>query len=212
MKGQFKRVKDRFEVIGTYVRDKSVLDVGCVDARPAREKTDDRLERKPDLLFQRLTEAGADVLGIDIDREGVEILQRRGFAAQWANAEDMDLGRRFEVIVAGEIIEHMENPGRFLENMKRHLSPDGFLIISTPNPFYVQQAWKIWRYGRPSVNEDHTCWFDPITLERLLRRTGFVPVEGYWVQPPRSLLKTWKQCLRSYFSHSFLLVARPESR
>jgi hypothetical protein len=46
-------------------------------------------------------------------------------------------------------------------------------------------------------------------LKQLLERTGFQLVEGYWVQPPNKGIKTWKRMFRTYFSHSFLVVARP---
>ncbi len=204
-------VKDRFSVIKEYVRNRTVLDIGCVDSRPAKEATDDRIERKCDLLFQRIVEINPKALGVDIDKLGIDILKTKGYSVECANAENMDLGRRFDVIVAGEIIEHVENPGRFLGNMMRHLNREGVLIISTPNPFYAKQTWKIWRYGQPAINEGHTCWFDPITLDQLLDRAGFEPIEGYWIQPPGDLFKTWKQHFRVYFSHSFLRIARPKA-
>lgn len=39
----------------------------------------------------------------------------------------------FDLIFAGEIIEHLINPDIFLEEVNRILSPDGILILSTPN-------------------------------------------------------------------------------
>jgi predicted SAM-dependent methyltransferase len=122
----------------------------------------------------------------------------------------MELNQSYDVIVAGEIIEHLENPGLFLRNMRRHLKPQGKLILSTPNPFYQGQTWKIWRYGRPQNHEEHTHWQDPQTLSQLLARTGFAVVDGYWVQPDRSILKTWKRLLRPYFSHGFMVIAQPK--
>ena len=47
------------------------------------------------------------------------------------------------------------------------------------------------------------------TLGQLLKRTGFIVFDGYWVQPHPALLKTWKRLLRPYFSHTFMLLARP---
>ena len=202
-------IADRFPVIRPLITDKDVLDLGCVDAHPVREDSDIRLERKPDVLFRRIAEVNPRAVGVDIDSVGVKLLAGMGYNVQCADVETMNLQRQFDTIVAGEIIEHLENPGLFLRNMLRHLKPLGTIIVSTPNPFYVGQTWKIWRHGIPSVHDDHVHWQDPITLGQLLNRTGYEPLDGYWVQPNTNLRKTWTRLLRPYFTHSFMLLARP---
>jgi SAM-dependent methyltransferase len=203
-------VRDRFEVIGQHVGPgRQVMDLGCVDSRPARHDAKARIEYKANLLHKRIAGINPAVLGVDIDPEGVAVLNGQGYSVIVADVETMDLGRRFDTIIAGEIIEHLENPGLFLRNMRKHLKVDGVIIISTPNPFYAGSSWKIWRYGRPAVHEDHMGWQDPATLGQLLRRTGFETFAGYWVQPHPAIFKTWKRLLRPYFSHTFITLARP---
>src|SRR5204862_5621770 len=127
-----------------------------------------RIEYKHNLLFRRMVERNKDTLGIDIDAEGVEVLKGLGYQAAVGNVETMDLGKQFDTIVAGELIEHLENPGLFLRNMRRHMKTNGTLIISTPNPFYQGQSWKILRYGRPMVHEEHTNRPSTTTITQLL--------------------------------------------
>ena len=204
-------ISDRFEVIAPYIQQGDILDLGCVDSRPAKNTAQDRIDHKPNMLLKRIVETNKNTLGIDIDPAGIEVLKQMGYSAQCADVETMDLHKQFDTIVAGELIEHLENPGLFLRNMRRHLKPTGTLIISTPNPFYQGQSWKIWRYGRPMVHEDHTNWQDPTTLTQLFHRTGLEPFDGYWVQPPRSTIKTWKRLFRPYFAHGFMMLARPKN-
>ena len=202
-------LRDRMEIIEPLIRTGDVLDLGCVDARPQRHGSAERIERKPNSLHKRITQINPAALGVDFDAEGVKVLQSMGLNVVQGDVETLDLGRQFDTIIAGELIEHLENPGRFLRNMLRHLKPAGKLVISTPNPFYAAQTWKIWRYGQPAVHEDHMNWQDPTTLRQLLMRTGYQVESLYWIQPHPALLKSWKRLLRPWFSHTFLMVATP---
>ena len=204
------KVSDRMTVLAEMARNAAqIADLGCVDARPGKELSGSRLERKPNSLHRKLLAINPDIVGIDQDEEGIAALARQGYHVLCADVETMELTQRFDLIVAGELIEHLENPGRFLRNLHRHLKPAGQLVLTTPNPFYAAQRYKIWRRGAPSVHEDHTCWFDPKTLGQLLERTGYKVTRTSWIQPRRALLKTWPVKVRPYFAHSFLMAATP---
>ena len=203
-------VTDRMDVIEPLVRTGSVLDMGIVDSRRGKRDSGSQLKTKTvTSLFRKICDKNPDTLGVDIDAEGIEILNKHGFNTRHENVITMDLGQTFDTIVAGELIEHLPNPGTFLENMSRHLKPDGTLVITTPNPFYSKQAWKIWRHSQPSVHEEHTCWFDPITLNTLCQLSGLKVDKIYWVQKKKSFLKTLPARFRGYFSHSFIVLAKP---
>jgi 2-polyprenyl-3-methyl-5-hydroxy-6-metoxy-1,4-benzoquinol methylase len=147
-----------------YATGKRTLDIGCVMHDPENY-------RSKYWLHRALAAVSSELVGIDSYREGVNFLTERGYNVLVADAQDFDLGRQFDVIVAGDIIEHLANLAGFLESCKRHMAADGRLIISTPNPWY-------WRHvvhaalGRVRVNPEHTCWFCPETLRQLVERQG----------------------------------------
>jgi len=48
--------------------------------------------------------------------------------------ENVAIEQKFDIIVCGELIEHIENPGLMLDGIKRFMNDDRILIITTPNP------------------------------------------------------------------------------
>ncbi len=207
-------ITDRFEVIGEYCRGKSVLDLGCTDRRP-----DGEARYASTGLHLHLARICETLTGVDIDPDGVEAMRREGFNVTVADVERMDLGRKFDCIVAGELIEHLSNPGLFLENAHRHLKESGHLILTTPNAFNARHFLRILNRGEIKVHAEHTCWYDPKTLSALINRHGFCVQRICWCkrkkwyqlrylhkmkyQVPRLLTK-----MRPYFSGTFLVVAR----
>ncbi len=60
-------------------------------------------------------------------------------------------GTKYDIIVAVEILEHLENPWHFLRNLRKLLKPNGLLVISTPNGdsyldriFYITQGHSLY--------------------------------------------------------------------
>ncbi len=148
------------------VEKKQVLDIGVV--QHDRDKYNNSK-----WLHRAICKASSYCVGIDIDREGVRFLQEEGYRVIWADAQNFNLGEQFEVVVAGDVIEHLSDIGRFLECIKNHLKPSGILAISTPNPFWWKTWVKVILKGNAKPNPEHTCWFCEITLTQLLRRHGF---------------------------------------
>lgn len=156
----------REEIIVQHVAGRAVLDVGCVDHLAMMSKTDGWMHS----LIRR---HAADVVGLDNEVEQVTLLREQGYNMVCGDAEQVDLHRRFECVVAGELIEHLSNPGQFLANMRRHLKPGGSIVLTTPNPFYPKRLLEILIGGSAVVHPQHTCWFCARTLSSLLGRAGF---------------------------------------
>jgi cyclopropane fatty-acyl-phospholipid synthase-like methyltransferase len=48
-------------------------------------------------------------------------------------SDQADISGQFDLIIAVEIIEHLENPYHFARQLKSLLAPNGTIIVSTPN-------------------------------------------------------------------------------
>lgn len=77
-----------------------------------------------------------------------------------------------DVVVAGELIEHLDRTGPFLDAVKQLVRPDGVLIVTTPNGLSLTNFLAS-LFRRELVNVDHVAWFSQRTLATLLGRHGW---------------------------------------
>lgn len=148
-----------------HCRGKEVLDIGCVQHNPENY-------RSKYWVHKALKSVASHVVGLDYYKEGVEYLNRMGYNIVHGDAQRFHLGRQFDAIMAGDIIEHLEDFGGFLECCKEHMREDGVLLITTPNPWYWRNTVKAALLAEVRTNPEHTCWLCPQTLRQLLGRHG----------------------------------------
>lgn len=148
-----------------YVTGKDVLDIGCIDHDPENS-------RSRYWLHGAIRQKARSVLGLDLYAEGVEKLRAQGFNIVVGDAQIFDLGRKFDVIVAGSTIAHLEDLHGFLESCKRHLAPDGRLLISTDNPWYWRYVARAAIFAETCTNREQVNWNCPATLRQLVERHG----------------------------------------
>lgn len=159
-------IDDRVAYLVTLAAGKSVLDVGVVDHAPDALHSDDWK-----WLHAEIAQSASHCLGIDVLEDEVLALQEQGFNVRVADIVTVELNESFDVIVAGEVIEHLGNPAGLFEAARRCLRPGGVLVITTPNPFYVNRVWHNWR-SRVTDNVDHIALFWPSGVAELAERAG----------------------------------------
>jgi 2-polyprenyl-3-methyl-5-hydroxy-6-metoxy-1,4-benzoquinol methylase len=108
-----------------------ILEVGCGSGNIARP----------------LAWLGHRVLATDIDAASLEFMRLQGVPAtlelQRSGLTDLPAGRRFHVIIASEVLEHVEDPATALDGFRRALHPGGLVLVTIPNghgPWEVGQA------------------------------------------------------------------------
>ncbi len=171
-------VVERATYLREICRDREVLHLGCTNW-PFREQSagDDRF------IHFALLETAKEVWGIDGDQEGLDALTAEGVdrlvRGDLENLRDAPIDRTFDVVIAGEVIEHLPNPGLFLDGVRRFLRPDSILVITTVNAYCILRVAAYGMLGRGGTNEpvhpDHVAYYSYATLAKLLEKCGFVP-------------------------------------
>lgn len=145
---------------------KKILDVGCCDGT----------------IGKKLIDNGNEVFGVDIAKECVEQAVRSGIKAQVCNLEEgfFNFGFRFDLVLAGEIIEHIEDTNFFLQNIRKVLREQGSVIITTPNLATLGRRFLLLFGKNPHIevspepySAGHLRYFVKDTLFWLLEKNGF---------------------------------------
>jgi len=153
------------QLVGT---GKKILDVGCYDGTIAKS----------------LIDTGNKVVGIDIAKSAIVQAKRKK-----VNAFVWDIAQKplppkfglFDVVVAGEIVEHVFDTDKFIKNLHRALKRGGHLIITTPNLaglgprlflLFGKTPWMI-ENRTIGIKAGHIRYFTFDTLTELLEDNGF---------------------------------------
>lgn len=149
-------VVDRSAFILERVKGRVVLDVGA--SGPMHQRIVEVAAR----VHGWDREDGDCVTGIDLDNSDVHLPGYYGV----------------EVIVCGEVLEHLSNPGQFLRRLRTRYAGVP-VIVTVPNAFSEAARQSI-RNGIEQVNRDHVAWYSWKTLTTLLVRVGYSVAEVHW--------------------------------
>ena len=152
------KVVDRAEFILSHVKGKRVLEFGASGP-----------------MHEAIVKAAVGYLGVDReDGPGVVGFDLDDVLEKWLpNGWDVP-----DIIVCGEVLEHLGNPQWFLTRLKRQFAGVP-VLITVPNAF--AEAGKSWlKKGYENVNKDHVAWYSPKTLSVLLERAGYTCGDLYY--------------------------------
>jgi len=117
---------------------------------------------------------GARVVGLDLEPPAAQPPYHETIAGDAQDLGSVLGGRRFDAVVAGEVLEHLEAPYDFLRACHGALRDGGHLVLSTPNPLHppvlLCEALGIQRFF---FTDEHRYYFLPRWVRRMLRDCGF---------------------------------------
>jgi 2-polyprenyl-3-methyl-5-hydroxy-6-metoxy-1,4-benzoquinol methylase len=158
----------------------AVLDAGCSSG----------------YLAEQLVARGCTVTGLELDPVAGQLAERWCEQVLIGDVETMELSlspESFDVLLCGDILEHLRDPTAALRRWRPFLRPGGRLVLSTPNIANVRirlaLLFGVFRYTeRGILDRTHAHLFTRRSLRESLRRAGFRPVvEDYTVPLPRKV-------------------------
>jgi 2-polyprenyl-6-hydroxyphenyl methylase/3-demethylubiquinone-9 3-methyltransferase len=165
----------------TPLEGKTALDVGCGAG----------------LLTEPLARLGAKVTGIDASPDVIAVARDHaaasGLQIDYRAGDVQELGGRFDLITAMEVIEHVAEPAAFVRALAKRLAANGLLILSTPNATGWSRLMMITigeGLGRiPKGTHDFDKFITPERMKQLLGEASLncLDVEGIAWSPTRGL-------------------------
>lgn len=193
----------RIDFLVNMLKGKKVIHVGCVDHV---ELIEEKINQGT-YLHKRLSESCEKCIGIDINKKGIELLKER---YQFENVYDADLmeepievivNEKWDLILLGEILEHVDNPVLFLSKIREHYS--GIIdeiVITVPNVLNNYLIKNMRKKQLESINSDHMYWFSPYTILRVMHKAGIRPLTlGFAGRIPLSMMQLLIRKVRSLF-------------
>ena len=160
---KYETFKRRVELIGQYANGGRLLDVGCSSG----------------FFMEVALRHGFDAYGIEFSRQAVALAKEeiRGRITHGDVNSLRDRGeQRFDVIVGFDIIEHTQDPFRFLGEAREMLSPQGWLVLSTPDTghFLRYAMGSRWPMLQPW---QHTYLFSKKAMRKTLEMAGYENIQ-----------------------------------
>jgi 2-polyprenyl-3-methyl-5-hydroxy-6-metoxy-1,4-benzoquinol methylase len=186
-----------------------VLDVGCSSGYLARP----------------LVSNGATVTGLELDPAAARAAREVCDDVLVGDVESMDLPfepESFDVVLCGDVVEHLRDPERALARLRPFLRPDGRLVLTTPNVANWAMRLSLlggrWRYtDRGILDRTHTHLFTRKTLVEAVTRAGYrvvvldhtAPVPLVGTPTVERLAHAVASVRPSLLAYQFLLAASP---
>jgi 2-polyprenyl-3-methyl-5-hydroxy-6-metoxy-1,4-benzoquinol methylase len=125
-----------------------------------------------------------ELTGIDSSPQNIARLKEKGIEGIEAGFLDCPAGRRFDVVVLWDLIEHPASPLAFVRKSRELLKPGGVILLATPHYpnllsvmaglFYRLSGARIDGPARRLYFLEHTSYFSGKTLSDLVKKGGFV--------------------------------------
>lgn len=194
-----------------------ILDVGCSGG----------------LLAERLRRQGHEVTGIDITEiPGVRNRTDAFVVADLTAGLPVEVTGPYDVVIAGDVLEHLPRPEVLLQDVRKVLAPGGEVLVSIPNfgHWYPRTRAALGTFGydrRGPLDDTHLRFYSRKALRRLVARAGYdlveeavtglplgvvTPGEGALAQVVRRADRSLVAVRPQLFAYQFVVRLRPHAQ
>ena len=150
-----------------------VLDIGFVEHSVLRTSSSGWFHRKLREI-NTFDVYGVDLLSEDVQKIQEKYLYRNCYVGDVTDASAVPIdGGKFDVIHAGDIIEHLSDMSGFFGFLRKNLRESGGVVFTTPNPHSIFRLFRLAKFGGSAANYEHVSWITPTNMNELCRRYGF---------------------------------------
>ena len=134
-------------------------------------------------IFLRLAkEAGYEIFALDFNEISIKFTRQKLGIENALAMDTMDFvknykGNKFDVIVFFEVLEHLEAPSEFIQNLLKVLKPGGHIVLSVPNRNRMGPQRYSWDYP-----PHHLSRWSALSLRNFLEFNGYM-VERLLISP-----------------------------
>jgi 2-polyprenyl-3-methyl-5-hydroxy-6-metoxy-1,4-benzoquinol methylase len=172
-KNIYRNMKWYVQEIKKYKKDGRYLDVGCAYG----------------YAMEIAQEKGFKVYGIDPSEYAISQARKMFPKNAWTTyLSDIKFDDRyFDVISLFDVFEHLQNPKKDLQKIKKVLKDDGLLVIATGDTdcFWAKFSGRRWTFYNPP---QHIFYFNRKNITRILQESGFeivkIATAGKWLSIP----------------------------
>jgi len=141
--------KTKVKLILGMIEGKTILDVGCGSG----------------LLSKALLDKGYNVMVIDCDKKAIDIAQKKGIKGYVADISNWKTNQKFDCIILGDVLEHIDDDQSTLRNVYTMLKPNGCLVINVPSYQFL--------FGKHDIALGHKRRYSNKELKNKLKISGF---------------------------------------
>ncbi len=162
---------DSYQEFGLRANAREVLGIISKDIGGLKNKTLLDVGAHTGLFVDEASKNGAEAEGIEINERAVKAAQGRGINVRRASIDEVPRAS-FDIVCASHVIEHVENPGVFLEGLLRILKPNGLLYIETPdfNSYLARKDKISWKY----IALEHLTYLNRESMTLMIQNKGAV--------------------------------------